>query len=264
MLWLAVVTAVVAATRGLWSPCGLSMLSALNPTAERARGHRPAVTAAWYVFGAAVGGLLLGTVCALFAWLVGLVHLAPHVAFGIAALAAAITVTSDVRIAGWSLPDHPRQVNEQWLSAFRRWVYAAGFGVQIGAGVLTYVMTAATYLTAVLAVLAGPRNAVLVGMVYGVVRGSAAFVGLRATTPDRLRQLMARIDGLGAAALAGSVLTQICVCAIAAAHLVGLAASAVAGGAAGLVALISAVRRRRDLDAACGTVSSEQLLPERT
>ena len=67
----ALAVAVVAAVRGVWSPCGLSMLSALNPLAERARGHRFGVTAAWYAAGGVLGGALLGGCCALVAAGVG-------------------------------------------------------------------------------------------------------------------------------------------------------------------------------------------------
>ena len=49
---LALDVAVVSAVRGMWSPCGLSMLSSLNPVSERARGNRYWATAAWYILGA--------------------------------------------------------------------------------------------------------------------------------------------------------------------------------------------------------------------
>ena len=53
---LAFVVAAVAAARGMWSPCGLSMLSSLNPVSEQARGHRFWLTGCWYVAGAIAGG----------------------------------------------------------------------------------------------------------------------------------------------------------------------------------------------------------------
>ena len=37
---LAALTAVIAAARSTWSPCGLSMLSSITPLAEQGRGHR--------------------------------------------------------------------------------------------------------------------------------------------------------------------------------------------------------------------------------
>ena len=47
------------------------------------------------------------------------------------------------RCFGFGPPFLCRQVNEAWLSKYRPWVYGGGFGWQIGAGVTTYVMTAA-------------------------------------------------------------------------------------------------------------------------
>ena len=57
---IALVIALAAALRSTWSPCGLSMLSTITPMAERARGHRCAVTAGWFVVGAVLGGATLG------------------------------------------------------------------------------------------------------------------------------------------------------------------------------------------------------------
>jgi hypothetical protein len=47
IVFAALFVAVVAALRGTWSPCGLSMLSSLNPVSERSRGHRFWGTAVW-------------------------------------------------------------------------------------------------------------------------------------------------------------------------------------------------------------------------
>lgn len=194
---LALATAIVAALRGMWSPCGLSMLSAVNPLAEAARGHRFAATAAWYVVGAAAGGAALGGVCAAVA--VGYGRLSISVsATAMAAMGAAlIALAADTGVAGLRLPTIPRQVDSRWLTAYRRWVYASGFGVQIGAGVATYVMTSAVYLTAVLAVLtASPTEAFLVGLSFGTVRGLTIVIAARARTGAQLRTLMARVDRL--------------------------------------------------------------------
>src|SRR5206468_2866754 len=152
----------------------------------------PSVTAAWYVAGATLGGLLLGGSCALAAWGLAALDASHSTLFGLATAAAVVGVVSDAGL-GWSLPDHPRQVNETWLGRYRRWIYAAGFGAQIGTGFATYIMTAAVYLTAALAVLSGPAGAVLTGVVFGAVRGSAILVTAGATSPDALRRLLRRI-----------------------------------------------------------------------
>ena len=62
-----------------------------------------------------------------------------------------VAAASDARLGGFHLPFHSRQVNERWLDQFRPWVYGAGFGWQIGAGLVTYIKTAALYLMMVLA-----------------------------------------------------------------------------------------------------------------
>ena len=48
-------------------------------------------------------------------------------------------------------------MNEEWLSKYRPWVYGGGFGWQIGAGVTTYVMTAAVPLMIVVGALERER-----------------------------------------------------------------------------------------------------------
>lgn len=214
---LAVGVAVISAVRGLWSPCGMSVLSAINPVSERARGHRYWLTAAWYVTGAAVGGLALGGACALAA--LGYRSLSPSPTFTwtVAAAGAVLGFGSDCGVRALRLPTHPRQVDVRWLTSYRRWVYSGGFGLQIGTGFATYIMTSATYLMVLLAGLtARPLAAAGVGLGYGVVRGFTMLVSARARTPGQLRSVVERVDnaanrsrsavqlGLAAAACAGS------------------------------------------------------------
>jgi len=248
VLSVALLVAVIAALRGAWSPCGLSMLSSLNPMSERARGNRFAVTVGWYVFGAAIGGLLPGGVGAVVAC--GTSGLGASVRWGLAAVAALIALSSDAAPFGLHLPLHPRQVDERWLTAYRRWVYAAGYGVQIGAGVATYVMTAAVYLTVVLGGLTGsPLEALLVGVVFGIVRGLTLLVSGRARTPERLRALLARVERSGPLSLRAVMAAEAAVVPVAGFASGGLAGSiiAVAGvGALAVLAAASAPRRVSD------------------
>jgi hypothetical protein len=219
---LLLLTAVVAAVRGLWSPCGLSVLSSLNPVSEAGRGHRFRVTAAWYVAGAAIGGAVLGAACAGGAALVGRVDPVPTTVWTAVLAAAVVAVVSDSRVVGWSLPDHPRQVDERWLHTYRRWIYAGGYGVQIGAGFATYIMTAAVYLMAGLAVLTGdPGQAFAAGVVFGLVRGLAIVVAGRARSGEALRDLLARVDARASAALALACAVEVSVAAVAAWRLAG-------------------------------------------
>ena len=231
MIVVACLVAAVAALRGLWSPCGLSMLSSLNPVAERARGNRFWVTACWYVVGAAAGGLALGAACAVGAAAVGRAGFSPSVLWTAAAALAVGGVVSDTGVLGRSLPVHPRQLDERWLLRYRRWLYAVGYGVQIGAGFATYIMSAAIYLTAALAVLSGSwRGAMLVGAVFGTVRGLTILTSAVTRTPDMMRSMHRRLVSWERGSLALAVAAQ-AGAAVWAAALVGRAAVAATGAA---------------------------------
>lgn len=170
---LALVVAAAAAVRSTWSPCGVSMLSTITPMTEAIRGHRFSLTAWWYVVGALAGGLTLGALMALSAWLIG--PITEPFRLLVFALAALIAVASDGRLAGFQLPGHDRQVNEHWLDRYRAWVYGAGFGWQIGFGLSTYIMTAGVYWLVTAGVVGSPMNALLLGTVFGLIRGMAVF-----------------------------------------------------------------------------------------
>lgn len=207
---IALVVAVVAAVRSLWSPCGLSMISSITPFGERARGHRYSLTAGWFLSGALVGGAVLAAPVAALAALVGWLDPAPAVVGALAVLLSVIGIASDQAWFGRSLPVHPRQVDETWLAKYRRWLYAAGFGAQIGSGFATYIMTSAVYLTAALAVLTGsPAQAVLICLVFAATRGLLVLTAAWARTPDRLRRLHSRIAALAPASMTAAVAVQL-------------------------------------------------------
>jgi hypothetical protein len=170
--------AIACAFRGMWSPCGLSMLSTITPLGERSRGHSYAWSMCLYGGSAAMA--LLGT----------------HRAAGsiLAAVAMITCLAGDAHLGGFRLPEHPRQVNERWLDRFRPWVYSSGFGWQIGTGVATYVMTDAIYALIAASVLTlAPSSALVVGIVFGFVRGACLLVGTTVSTPDSLKALHARM-----------------------------------------------------------------------
>jgi hypothetical protein len=232
--------AVVAAVRGMWSPCGLSMLSSLNPLSETARGNRFWLTALWYVAGAVLGGAALGAGCALAASAVGRLHLSSTVVWTTVLVAALVAVASDTGVAGRSLPDHPRQVDERWLTKYRRWIYAGGYGVQIGAGFATYIMTAAVYLVAVLAIMtSAPAPAFAIGVMFGAVRGLTILLAAGARTPERLRAAHRRLAALAAPSLWASIAASAAVAATAGWLLAGpgLAAGVLAATALASVAV---------------------------
>ncbi len=195
--WIAAVVAVVAAARSVWSPCGLSMVSTITPVTERGRGHRYPVTAAWFVLGAVAGGAVLGAGAAVAAWAVAGIGLPVGWRCAIGAAGALVGVASDLRWFGFALPDHPRQVNETWLVRYRRWIYAAGFGAQIGCGFATYIMTAGVYLTVLLAALtAHPAAALAICVGFGSARGLAVLLSVGATSAAALGRMHAALARL--------------------------------------------------------------------
>lgn len=233
-LALGLVVASVSAIRGVWSPCGLSMLSSITPMTEAGRGNRFAVTARWFVIGGVVGGLSLGALAAGAAALVALADLSVQARWAIGAIAAAVTASIDLGVLGIELPIFKRQVNDAWLRRYRGWVYGAGFGWQIGFGVATYIMTAGVFLTIALAVLgATPTVALVIGFTFGLVRGSAVYIGRSATTPAALGAVHARLDALGPSARIAALVVQL----LAAATLAGAAWGI---GAGLLVAVLAA------------------------
>ncbi|MEO7261070.1 MAG: hypothetical protein ABI047_07440 [Jatrophihabitantaceae bacterium] len=244
--WLAAAALLIAAVsgaRGTWSPCGLSMVSAINPLSERSRGNRYWLTAAWFVTGSVLGGLILGSASGVLALAVRPLADQRSAALAVAAVACLVAFAADRQLAGFQLPLHPRQVNELWLTRYRRWLYALGFGLQIGVGFATYLMTAATYLVVVLAALTGsPALAVATGSVFGLVRGLAVLLSARCRTAQALRQLHQRLSSLEPASRRAVLATE----ALAAAGLGYAAAGVVAGAAALLLAgLILAANQPR-------------------
>jgi hypothetical protein len=196
--WLALVVAVAAAVRSTWSPCGLSMLSTITPISERAKGHSYRATATWFIVGATAGGATLGAVMCLMAAGVHALPAAPAGLEVVALAAALVAAVSDAGVAGVRLPIHRRQVNERWLDHYRPWVYGAGFGWQIGSGVATYITTAAVYLMIVLGALIGePAVALLLGTLFGLLRGLAVLLTRNQTSPTLLRAFHRRFVAAG-------------------------------------------------------------------
>ncbi|CAN5607555.1 hypothetical protein BH24ACT4_BH24ACT4_20350 [soil metagenome] len=248
---LAVVVAAAAAVRSTWSPCGLSMLSTITPMAERARGHRYGVTAAWFVVGAALGGATLGAAAALLAAGIAALDLSATATLGAAAVLAATAALVDAGAFGRRPPFFRRQVDDAWLAKYRAWVYGGGFGWQIGVGLATYIMTAGVVLTVALAVLSGsPLAAFAIGVAFGVARGLVVLLGARLTSPGALGALHARLDALEAPVRWALVALQAAVAAVAGYVAWGPLAAVLVGAVCGGVAV--AARREVEVERVTG------------
>jgi hypothetical protein len=192
---LGAVVAVAAAIRSTWSPCGQSVLSSITPFSERSRGHRYGATAAWFVAGAVVGGACLGALAAGLTAAASSLDLGRHPAWvaGMVAVVAGAAAAVDAGVFGEVIPIWRRQLNDAWMSRYRGWVYGAGYGWQLGVGVATYIMTAAVFAVPVLGVLSGdPGTALVICMLFGLVRGFVVLLTARVDTSAQLRALHRR------------------------------------------------------------------------
>ncbi len=171
MTGLEVILAVAALAIGLtgaWSPCGFSMVETIGPTGHS--GGRPATLAALATFipGALVGGVL--TFGAL-AWLGDVVHGAGgRFAYAFAAaiaVAAALAEARGVPI----VPQIRRQLPEHWRRVMPMPVAAGLYGVLLGLGFTTFVLSFGVWALAGIAFAIGdPAAGVVIGLAFGAGR----------------------------------------------------------------------------------------------
>ena len=248
VLVLGVVVAFAAAVRSTWSPCGQSMLSQLTPVGEASRGYHYRTTATWFVLGAVVGGATLGAVMAALAAAVSAIGATSTALLGIAAGLALLGAVLDSGVLGVMPPFFKRQVNEYWLSKYRAWVYGSGFGWQIGAGVTTYIMTAAVFVTIAFGALtAGPIAALALGVFFGFVRGLAVLLTARSRSTSELFALHRRFDALGEPVRRAVIGVQLAVAAVAAGAAWGVVAGLVTAGVLTVAVLATLGVRRRSV-----------------
>jgi hypothetical protein len=167
------------------------MLASITPLGERSRRSTWAVTTTMHTFGSLVGGAVVGALAGLLGWL-AVRGVATHAR--LAVLAAAVVVGVAWELARGRVPGPRRQVDERWLDRYRGWVYGLGYGAQLGAGLVTVVVSAAVYVVPVAAFLsANPLAGALIGGVAGLFRGATVLAAARVTTPARLVAFHARM-----------------------------------------------------------------------
>lgn len=168
------------------------MLSSINPLGERGRGQRYWLTATFYVIGSTLGGLLLGTA----GGAIGL--LLPGGNWKLPLIALAVGAGAILDVVRREPPSWRRQVDENWLSRYRGWVYGLGFGLQLGLGVVTIITSASVYSLLAMTILAGSFPiAVWAGALFGTGRAVVILLGRNSVDPMSLRAMMRRLqDGL--------------------------------------------------------------------
>lgn len=181
------------------------MLASITPLGERGRRRRWGVTVTAYVMGSVLGGAAVGALAGLVGSL--LLHgvaVATRVGVVIALLAGGLVLD-----ALGAVPGPRRQVDESWLDRYRGGVYGFGFGVQLGAGVVTLVTASAVYVVPAAALASASVGAgAAIGAVAGLLRGMTLLAAWRVRDPQRLVTFHARMRAWRSPARAGSLVAQ--------------------------------------------------------
>jgi hypothetical protein len=195
------------------------MLGSITSLGERSRGRHWVVTYAWFVLGALVGGQVLALVLV---GVRGLGTLLPDAAALAVGLAGGVLLVAAAAL-GRPPPSLERQVDHRWLDEYRGWVVGAGFGFQLGTGLVTRIPSFALYLLFLCALLGAPAAALIVAAtVYAALRAVAAAPGGFVSSPrdlQRMTMVLARFEPAAAklgratdvAAAAGVVLVLLVV-----------------------------------------------------
>ena len=171
------------------------MLSSITPLGERGRGQRFWITATAYVTGAVLGGAAIGLVAAALGAGVRAAGLGEGAASIVAVLLAVVAIAADWPGSPIRVPRWRRQVDEDWLTRYRGWVYGFGFGFQLGSGAVTIVISAVIYLAFALAVLSGSvASAVAIGLAFGTTKGLILLAGARIDDADALVGFHRRLE----------------------------------------------------------------------
>jgi hypothetical protein len=170
------------------------MLSSISPLGERARNSRWWLTTTAYLLGSLAGGLAMGGLAALLGSAVADSVRTSRWTLVVVAVLLLVGLVFDLR-GPQSLPSWRRQVDVDWLTRYRGWVYGGGFGVQLGFGLVTIITSATTYAVVLLAALTGHLGAGLaVGATFGVVRALPSLLLARVDDRDSLHRVFLRVE----------------------------------------------------------------------
>ena len=136
-----VLTGFAAGVTGAWSPCGLSMVDTLAPNGHARRLRTSLAACATFALGALAGGALTFGGLALLGAALGAGGPAAAGAAAVGAIAAAAAEARGLRI----VPQIRRQVPESWRRRLPVALAAAGYGVLLGLGFTTFVLSFAVW-----------------------------------------------------------------------------------------------------------------------
>lgn len=172
--------ALIAGVAGTWSPCGMSMIETIS-IADRDRRRRQAgLAVAALTAGCVAGGVLLFCGLAIAGELLWNGGRGPALVAALVATAAAALDVCGVRV----LPQIRHQVPEPWRRRMPLSLASAAYGVLLGLGITTFVMSYTLWAAAILSLLvASPAAGVVVGAAFGL--GRALPIALLAPWADR-------------------------------------------------------------------------------
>jgi hypothetical protein len=187
-----VAAALAAGLTGAWSPCGFSMVETIGPTGHH--GGRRLTLAACVTFaaGALAGG---AATFASLAWLGSVLHGAGGgIAVIVAAVIAGAAALGEARGAR-IVPQIRRQVPESWRRIMPLPLASGLYGILLGLGFTTFVLTMAVWALAGVSVALGdPRIGLLIGLAFGAGRALPVIAlapGIDRERSIRLAELMA-------------------------------------------------------------------------
>ena len=169
------------------------MLSSIHPLGERSRNNRWSLTVAAFTIAA---GLTAAGIGAGLGALGSVLNWDTQTGLLLTAVVAVAAGTLDLIRA--NPPGPERQVNEHWIGYYRGVVYGAGFGAQLGSGILTFVVTWGVYATFVGELFSGTwLSGALVGLVFGLGRSIALLLAGWIKDPSTLTAFHQRMALLG-------------------------------------------------------------------
>jgi hypothetical protein len=200
-----ILAAAAAGVTGAWSPCGFSMVETLAPHGYAGRMRVTFAACATFAVGALVGGAITFGGLALLGQALGA---SAPVAAAAVALAAAIGEARGARI----VPQVRRQVPESWRRRMPVPLAAGLYGVLLGLGFTTFILTFAVWALAGVSVALGdPALGLAIGLAFGAGRllpvvvlapaGGGALHAAMAERPRILRSLRA-VDAVALTACA--------------------------------------------------------------
>ena len=165
------------------------MLASITPLGQRGRGASWRRITTAYVAASVTGGALTGLVLGG----AGQALLGHPRSWAVIAAAALALLAAAWELHGARPPSLRRQVDENWLGAYRDWVCGVGFGFQLGLGVVTIVTSVSLYLVWLLeAVTAAPAAGAAIGAVFGLARAAPLLSMHNVHDPASLRVLHRR------------------------------------------------------------------------